>query len=260
MIALPLKTDGDVFGVLCIYAGTASDFNEEEIKLLEEAAGDLAYGIISLRTHIEHGQQRQMLEEDQATLKAALVGTVNAAARLIEARDPYTAGHQQRVARLAAAIAGELGWQQERVEGLQLGAMIHDIGKINIPADILSKPGRLSPLEYQLVQSHAETGYEILKDINFPWPVAEIARQHHERIDGCGYPQGLKGRQIIEEARIVAVADVVEAIASHRPYREGMGIEAAIAEIRAGKGKRYDAKIVDICIRLLREKKVDVLG
>jgi len=253
-IALPLKSNGEVFGALNIYAGVPTTFGSNEVHLLEEMAGDIAYGIASLRTSIAHRRQQQALEENQIALKASLTGTVSAAAKLIEARDPYTAGHQMRVAKLSVAIARELGWPQGRIEGLQLGAMIHDIGKIKIPADILSKPGRLTQIEYELIKSHPGTGYDILKNIAFPWPVAGIVHQHHERIDGSGYPQGLTGNKIIEEAKIVAVADVVEAMASHRPYRAAMGITAAITEIEAGKGTRYDPEIADACLHIIKEK------
>lgn len=259
IIALPLAARGKAFGVLCIYADTATAFTEEEVDLLEEMAGDLAYGIKALRTSNEHKLQRQALEENQIALKTSLVGTVNAAARLIEARDPYTAGHQMRVAQLSVAIARELGWEQGRIEGLQLGAIIHDIGKIKIPADILSKPGRLTAVEFELIKSHPGTGYEILRDVAFPWPVASIVHQHHERIDGSGYPHGLKGDQIIEEAKIVAVADVVEAMSSHRPYRAAKGMDAALEEIEAGRGIRYDAEIADACLRLIKEKGLNPL-
>ena len=187
-------------------------------------------------------------------IRSALDGTINAVTRMAEARDPYTSGHQQRVSRLATAIAEELGWEKEEIEGIRLGAMIHDIGKIHLPAEILSKPSRLNEIEFSLIKSHPEVGYDILKDIRFPWPVAEIAHQHHERLDGSGYPQGLKGDQICREARIVAVADIVEAMASHRPYRPGLGIEVALKEVESQRGKTLDADAVDACLRLFREK------
>ena len=259
-IALPLKLNESTLGALNIYADSSAEFSADETRLLEEMADDIAYGISSLRTSIAHQQQQQALEENQIALKMSLTGTVSAAASLIEARDPYTAGHQQRVAKLSVAIAQELGWSERRIEGLQLGAMIHDIGKIKIPADILSKPGRLTQIEYELIKSHPGTGYDILKNIAFPWPVAGIVHQHHERIDGSGYPQGLIGEQIIEEAKIVAVADVVESMASHRPYRPALGSEAAMAEIEEGKGIRYDTEIAEACLRLLKGKGLNLFG
>jgi len=172
----------------------------------------------------------------------------------VEARDPYTAGHQQRVARLACAIACDMALGGDEDEGIRLGGMIHDIGKIHLPAEILSKPGRLSDMEFALVKSHTRVGYDILKDIDFPWPVADIAHQHHERLDGSGYPQGLRGDEICLEARIVAVADVVEAMSSHRPYRPALGIDAALKEIEARRGIWFDPEAVDACLRLFRKK------
>ncbi|PIX55531.1 MAG: hypothetical protein CO188_11310 [Zetaproteobacteria bacterium CG_4_9_14_3_um_filter_54_145] len=193
-------------------------------------------------------------------LDMALAGTISVVAKAVGARDPYTAGHQRRVAELAAAIATEMGLDEGRIKGIHLGATIHDIGKIQLPAEILSKPGKLSPIEFQLVQTHAASGFDILKDIAFPWPIALIAYQHHERIDGSGYPQGLKGDEICLEARIVAVADVVEAISSHRPYRAGLGVEAALNEIRQGRGRLYDAAAVDACIELIEHKHYKLLA
>ena len=173
---------------------------------------------------------------------------------LSELRDPYTAGHERRVAQIAVALGAELGFDEKRQEGLRAAGHLHDVGKITIPAEILSKPGKLSSIEYQLVQGHAQAGYDVLKEVEFPWPVAQVALQHHERIDGSGYPQGLKGEQILLEARIMAVADVVEAMSSHRPYRPGLGIEAALAEIERGRGSVYDSAVADACFRLFREK------
>jgi putative nucleotidyltransferase with HDIG domain len=191
-------------------------------------------------------------------LKDSLIGTVAAMSRAVEARDPYTAGHQSRVADIACAIAEEMGLNEDQVEGIQMGATIHDIGKIQTPAEILSKPTKLSALEYLLIQEHAAKGYEILKDIKFPWPVAEIAYQHHERIDGSGYPQGLKGEEICLEARIVAVADVVEAMSSHRPYRAALGIEVALDEVKANRGILYDPVAVDACLKAHEKKMFSV--
>ncbi len=193
---------------------------------------------------------RSELIKAKDDLKASLTGTISAVAKAVEARDPYTAGHQQRVAQLAQAIAQQMRLDSERIEGLRMGASIHDIGKLYVPAELLTKPTRLTEIEYQLIQSHAEVGYKILKDIEFPWPIAEIAHQHHERFDGSGYPQGIKGEKICLEARIAAVADVVEAIASHRPYRPGRGIDIALEEIRSGQGKLYDPDVVDACLEI----------
>jgi putative nucleotidyltransferase with HDIG domain len=202
----------------------------------------------------EQLQARDSLKISHAQLKASLEGTISTITKIVDARDPYTAGHQQRVADLASNIAREMGLDENLIQGVSLGAKIHDIGKINVPAELLSKPTKLSNIEYMLIQSHPQVGYNILKDIEFPWPVADIAHQHHERIDGSGYPQGLKGNEIRLEARIVAVADVVEAMASHRPYRPGLGIDKALDQIMKNRGKFYDPIVVDACIRLFKEK------
>jgi putative nucleotidyltransferase with HDIG domain len=172
----------------------------------------------------------------------------------IESRDPYTAGHQQRVTQLVSALAQEMGLSEKEVEGVKMASLIHDIGKISIPAEILSKPGKLTEIEFSLVKTHAQAGYEILKDIEFPWPIAQIVLQHHERLDGSGYPLGLKDKKILLEAKIIGVADVVEAMASHRPYRPGLGIEKALEEISQKKGILYSPEVVDICIKLFTEK------
>ena len=185
-----------------------------------------------------------------ARLEQALVETIQAISMTVEKRDPYTSGHQHRVAELAVDIGQEMGLEKSQVEGLRLGGMIHDIGKIAIPAEILNRPGRLSTIEMQLIKAHAEIGYDIVKDVEFPWPVAAMVRQHHERLDGSGYPQGLKGEEIVLEARIIAVADVVEAMSAHRPYRPALGVELALQEIRRGRGVLYDARAADACLSL----------
>jgi len=193
-------------------------------------------------------------QKAKKALKASLVGTIVAISKAVEARDPYTAGHQQRVARLARCIAQEMDMDSDRIDGLRMGATIHDIGKIHLPAEILSKPSKLTEMEFELIKTHCQVGYDILKDIEFPWPVANIAYQHHERLDGTGYPQGLKGEEICLEARIVAVADVVEAMASHRPYRPTLGIDAALEEITVHRGEWFEPAAVDACLKLIREK------
>jgi len=186
-------------------------------------------------------------------LHAALQGTVIALASTVETRDPYTSGHQRRVAQLSCAIARELGWPKERIEGLQVMSFLHDLGKIAVPAEILSRPGKLSMIEFSLIKSHPQVGYDILKDIAFPWPVAQAVLQHHERLDGSGYPQGLTDPDIMPEARILAVVDVVEAMASHRPYRPALGVDKALEEIIKNQGKLYDPQIVEVCVNLLKE-------
>ncbi|MDQ6982506.1 MAG: HD domain-containing phosphohydrolase, partial [Mariprofundus sp.] len=209
----------------------------------------------NMETSIHWMQDISERKTYEKQLGKSLEGTVYAIAAAVGARDPYTAGHQLRVADLACAIGQELGLDEEKIRGIHMGGAIHDIGKIHLPAEILSKPSRLTDIEYRLIQEHPQVGYDILKDIEFPWPVADIAHQHHERLDGSGYPQGLKGDEICLEARIVAVADVVEAMSSHRPYRAGLGIEAALAEIKRGRSSIYDAAVVDACQRLFAENK-----
>jgi PAS domain S-box-containing protein len=187
-------------------------------------------------------------------LKSSLMGTVQVATALSELRDPYTGGHERRVGKLAAAIGVELGLDAQQVEGLLVSGYLHDIGKITIPSEILSKPGKINAIEFQLIQGHAQASYEVLKNVQFPWPVALVALQHHERIDGSGYPQGLRGEAILLEARIMAVADVVEAMASHRPYRAALGLEAALTEIKGGSSSKFDPAVVEACLKLFREK------
>jgi PAS domain S-box-containing protein/putative nucleotidyltransferase with HDIG domain len=177
---------------------------------------------------------------------------IEAMAHMVEIRDPYTAGHQRRVSQLAAAIATEMGLSREIIEGVRVAGMVHDIGKIYIPAEILSKPAKLNDMEYRMIKQHSKLSYDILNTIEFPWPVATIVYQHHERFDGSGYPRGLSGKDITLEARILAVADVVEAMASHRPYRAALGIEKALDEISQQRGKLYDPDIVDACIKILK--------
>ena len=172
---------------------------------------------------------------------------------MMDLRDPYTAGHEKRVGELSARIAAEMGLSENFQRGMRVAGGVHDVGKITVPAEMLNKPGKLSAIEFEMIKSHAEQGYEVLKNVDFPWPVAEVARQHHERIDGSGYPRGLKGEEIILEARIMAVADVVEAMSTHRPYRPALGVDAALAEIERGRGTAFDPVVAEACLRLFRE-------
>jgi putative two-component system response regulator len=188
-------------------------------------------------------------------LRLALKSTVQAIATVVEMRDPYTAGHQRRVADLARAIGAELGLSDDRLEGIQTAGMIHDIGKIRIPTEILSKPSKLTVLEFDLIKTHVQAGGDILKDIEFPWPIARMILEHHERVDGSGYPGGLRGANLLPESRILAVADAVEAISTPRPYRPALGIEAALEEIVGKRGVLFDADAVDACVNLFRRKK-----
>ena len=193
-------------------------------------------------------------------LRKSLRATVQAIAAVVEAKDPYTAGHQRRSADLARAIAADMGFSRDRTDFIRIAATIHDIGKIAVPAEILSKPTKLNDIEFGLIRTHSQAGYDILKDVEFPWQVADVILQHHERMDGSGYPQGLKGEDILVEARILAVADVVESMASHRPYRPALGLEAALAEVENNKETLYDADAVDACLRLFREKGFQLEG
>lgn len=246
-IALPLKENGQVFGALTIYAQERGVFDPDEVGLLEEFSADLAFGVVALRT-------RAAREEGVARLRRAMTSTVLALAATVERRDPYTAGHQRNVAKLASAIAAKIGIAEQERDGIYLAAVIHDIGKIQVPGEILSKPGKLTDLEFQIIKTHAQAGYDIVKGIDFPWPVADMILQHHERLDGSGYPRGLKGDAILPGAKILAVADVVEAMTAHRPYRPGLGVDAALAEITQGRGVRYDAAAVDACVDLIRNE------
>ena len=206
----------------------------------------------------ERRRAMEELEQSRDELHASLEETVSSLSSTVEKRDPYTAGHQQRVAMLACAIARELGLETERIEGLHIAALLHDIGKITLPSEYLAKPARLTSEEKAVVKCHPEVGHEILKTIHFPWPVADIVHQHHEHLDGSGYPQGLTDEHILLEAKILAVADVVEAMSSHRPYRPSLGIARALGEIREGRGSRYHGSSVDACIHLIEKKKIEL--
>lgn len=253
-LAVPLADDGHVFGALSIFSADPNAFDADEVALLNELGSDLAFGINTLRTRAERDQAAERSRQYLNQIRTNLTDAIQAIATTIEMRDAYTAGHQRRVSELAAAIAREMGLPQEKIDGLHLAAVIHDLGKVSIPAEILSKPAKLSPIEFELIKVHPQSGHEILKGIDFPWPIAQIVLQHHERLDGSGYPQGLKREALLPEAGILAVADVVEAMASHRPYRAALGIDAALDEISRNRGRSYDPGAVDACLTLFREK------
>lgn len=198
---------------------------------------------------------KRMIVERSTKLQKAFDGIVRATALTVEWRDPYTAGHQRRVADLACAIAEEYGLSQDQIDGVGIAGFIHDLGKISVPAEILSKPSKLTRNEFNLIKEHPQVGYNILKEIEFPWPIAEIVLQHHERLDSTGYPQGLSGKATRIESRIIAVADVVEAMASHRPYRPGKGVQTALNEIVDYKGDKFDPIVVDACLQIFNQKK-----
>lgn len=204
---------------------------------------------ISEQVRLEEESRRNLLR-----LNRSMEDAIQAIATTIEKRDPYTAGHQRRVSDLAARLAMALGMPEEQVHGIRLTAAIHDIGKIHVPAEILSFPGPLPEIEFALIRTHPEVGYQILKNVDFPWPVAEMVYQHHEHLDGTGYPRGLRGDEIMIGARIITVADVVEAIALYRPYRPGLGVDTALDEITRNRGTRYDPQVVDVCLELFRDR------
>ena len=193
---------------------------------------------------------RDFNEQNFGGLLKVFNGTVEAIAALYEKRDPYTAGHQRRVAQLACAIARKMGLPDEQIYGIRIIGVVHDIGKIAVPGDILSKPGKLSAEEFNIVKTHPQVAYEVLRNLEFPWPVAETILQHHERLDGSGYPNGISGEAIILEARILCVADVVESMVSHRPYRPALGKKKALNEILENKGILYDPAVADTCLKL----------
>jgi PAS domain S-box-containing protein len=200
----------------------------------------------------EREQVKQELQQMMERLAEAMGSTVQVMVALVETRDPYTAIHQVRSTNLACAIAAEMGLDRERINGIRMAGSIHDVGKLSIPVEILTKPKRLTNLEEVLVKTHPRKGYEILMNLESSWPLAEIVHQHHERMDGSGYPRNLQGNDILAEARIIAVSDVVEAMASHRPYRPSLGLEPALREIVNNRGKLYDADVVDVCLKLFR--------
>ncbi len=207
-----------------------------------------------MRDITERNRAEEEAKHNMDKLVNAMENTIGAIAMIIEMRDPYTAGHQRRVTQLACAIAKEIGLSGDQITGLRLAGLIHDIGKVRVPAEILTNPDGLSEAEFTMIKMHPVLGYEILKTMDLPWPIAHIVHQHHERMDGSGYPSGLSAKDIILEARVLAVADVVEAISSHRPYRSALGIDKALDEISQKRGILYDAKVVDACLKLFREQ------
>ena len=234
-----------------MYSKVPNAFGPSEVQLFESLAKEIGFGLRSIERQHQLDDQIHEKEKTQERLANALRSTIDAMSRTMEWRDPYTAGHQKRVALISVALARKLGMSEDAIQALYMAAMVHDIGKVSVPAEILTKPTRLTDLEMQMVQGHVEAGYQILKDIPFPWPIADMVHQHHERLDGTGYPNGLKGDQICLEARILAVADTIEAMATHRPYRSARGLAAAMDEIRAEAGTKLDAKVVDAAFELM---------
>lgn len=251
--ALPLLAGDKTIGVLVICAQQPDAFEDEEVALLQELAGDLSYGMVHLNTRRERDRIVYEHRHHEEILRQALGQTVQTIAATVEMRDPYTAGHQRRVAKLASAIARTMGLSEENVEGVKFAAILHDVGKITIPAEILAKPAALSDIEWMFVRTHPKAGYDILKDVKFPWPIADIILQHHERLDGSGYPRGLKGDQILLESRILAVADIVEAMMSHRPYRASLGVDAALGHIRKQSHAQLDPAVTEACLKVFQD-------
>jgi PAS domain S-box-containing protein len=234
--------------------GTRHTYDTYKIPLTDQA-GKIYGALVYSRDITAQARLEDERESTLRTLEKSLANTIDTVAMVVEMRDPYTAGHQRRVARLCGAIAESMGWDDRRIENLLMAAKIHDIGKMYVPADILSKPGKLSETEFSLIKTHARGGYEILRKIEFQGPVALMALQHHERMDGSGYPDGIIGEEILFESRILAVADVVEAMSSHRPYRPARGMDAALEEMSKNRGRLYDAEVVDACLGLFRQGK-----
>jgi len=229
-------------------------FVEASVSLIRDPIGEPAgfQGIV--RDITERKRAEEELQHTMEKLREALGGIIQTVASTVETKDPYTAGHQRRVGNLACAIATEMGLSEEQIEGIHMAGGIHDLGKVGVPTEILGRPGPLSDLQFGLIKMHSQIGYDVLKTIEFPWPVAQIVLQHHERLDGSGYPQGLSGEEIILEARILAVADVVEAMASRRPYRPPRGLDEGLEEISQNRGVLYDSEAVDACLKLFTEK------
>jgi PAS domain S-box-containing protein len=257
-IIAPLIVEDEVIGLLSVQSG---DLTGEDISAITAFAHQMAaaWRKATLLQDLERSlaeveRAQEELRHSYAQLRRTFEGTIQVLTSAVEMRDPYTAGHQQQVTQLACAIAEEMGLSDERIEGIRMAAVVHDLGKISVPAEILSNPGRLNDLQWGMIKMHPQAGYDILKTVEFPWPVGQIVLQHHERMDGSGYPQGLSGEDILLEARILAVSDVVEAMASHRPYRPARGIDRALEEISQNRGVLYDPEVVDACLKLFTEK------
>lgn len=257
---VPLHVPGGRQGVLGVYATRLNAFGVAPIEIFRRLADQIAHGIHSFEQKQLLETERLNREKTQKQLVEALAASVAAIVTAMEMRDPYTAGHQSRVAEIAVAIGKEMGWPEDRLEGLRIAALLHDIGKISIRAEILTKPGRLSMEEWALVKEHPESSYAILKDIPFSWPIADIVRQHHEKLDGSGYPLGLKENAILPESKILAVADIVEAMATDRPYRATLGLEFALTTVEGLAGTQLDAEVVRVCATLFREQRLALNG
>ncbi len=247
-LLVPLKTGDKLVGVLLLGNKFSGEhYSTEDRQLLQAVSREVAVSIKNARVY-------ESMQRKHDELQEAMDGIIHAMSLVVETRDPYTAGHQRRVADLACAIAKEMGLLERHIKGIRIVGLLHDVGKLVVPAEILIKPGKLNQSEFGIVKSHPKVGYDILERIEFPWPVNQAILQHHERLDGSGYPDGLSGEDITLDARILGVADVVEAISSHRPYRPALGLGSALEEISKGRDVLYDPKVVDACLRLFQEK------
>ncbi len=264
VMTIRLEHGNKIYGVLSVFISREFVADKEEQTLFEEVAEDLGFALHSIEVEEEEKRKGEELRKSQEDLKQtlskldqAMQGTIQALSKALEEKDPYTSGHQKRVTNLACTIAKEMGLDEDRIQGLYLAGMVHDIGKISIPLDFLTKPTKLTALQFSIIKNHVQIGYDLLKDIEFPWPVADIVLHHHERIDGSGYPQGLTGKDMLLEGKILAVADVVEAMASHRPYRPALGLNTALEQVDNNKGILYDPKVVKACLRVFKEQNFD---
>ncbi|MFC1670866.1 HD domain-containing phosphohydrolase [Spirochaetota bacterium] len=231
------------------------DFN---ISPQKDYRGNTIGVVIVLHDITERVKFEDELNDSFSKIRRAMGGTIQAMAQTVEARDPYTAGHQRRVADIARSIATIMELPKDKIEGLRLAGVIHDLGKISIPSEILTKPIVLTDIEYEIIKNHSQAGYDILKNVEFPWPIADMVYQHHERVDGSGYPNGIKGNEILIESKILAVSDVVEAMASYRPYRAALGIEAALEEVLSNRGQLYDTEVTGACVKLFKEEGYEI--
>jgi len=251
-VMVPLKTKEQLIGMLFIGAKLSGErYTNEDRQLLHTISQEVAVGI-------ENALAYESIQQKHGELLAALDGIIHAMSLVVETRDPYTAGHQKRVADIACAIARAMSLSEWDVRGIRVAGLLHDVGKLSVPAEILTKPGKLSASEFSIIKSHSKVSHDILEMIEFPWPVKKAVLQHHERMDGSGYPDGLSGDDILLQARILGVADVIEAISSHRPYRPALGLEYAMREIINKKGILYDPRVVDACLRLFEEKNAEL--
>ena len=258
---IPISAGESLLGAILLGKKLADKpFTPSDISFLRTIAAQSAVAIENAISYENVKDTQGKLQKSVAQLEAISKGIIDAMVTVVEMRDPYTAGHQRRVSEIACSIASELGMDEDTVSSIRMSGIVHDIGKISIPAEILSKPGKITEIEFSLIQTHAEIGYQILKSIEFPWPIAKIVRQHHEFYDGNGYPNGIRGNEILIEARILKVADTVEAYASHRPYRAGHGLKKAIELVKRLRGSENDPEIVDACLSVYSKEKLSLDG